>query len=105
MFSSRACELVSVEMKHMILSRVIALLILWIPAAYLFHLLMLHNIHEKFAMSGDELKAYYQREAGYLTSPMTTSITAILGLLFVVFFYELVAYVVLSTLQRFSEEY
>jgi len=83
-----------------IISRVAALLVLWIPAAWLYHLLMLHDIHRKLEMSGDEIRTYYSRMAHYLTSPITTSVLAIANLLLVIFFYEILAFVIQTVLQR-----
>ena len=61
---------------------------------------MLHEIHRKLAMSGDELKNYYLQMSHYLTSPITTSVLAIANLLLVVFFYEILAFVIQIVLQR-----
>ncbi len=75
-------------------------MILWIPAAWLYHLLMLHDIHRKLEMSGDEIKSYYSRMAHYLTSPITTTVLSIANLLLVIFFYEILAFIILTILQR-----
>lgn len=90
-------------MKLTILSRVISLLLLWLPASYLYHLLLLHDLHRKMGMSPEELRAYYVRIAGTLASPLVATLMAIIALLLVVFFYELLAFVILMGLQRLTK--
>jgi len=61
---------------------------------------MLHDIHRKLEMSGDEIKIYYLRISHYLTSPITATVLAIANLLLVIFFYEIFAFIIQTVLQR-----
>ncbi|MCE0499726.1 MAG: hypothetical protein LV481_17450 [Methylacidiphilales bacterium] len=90
-------------MKLMIVSRVFSLLLLWLPASYLYHLLLLHELHRKMSMSPEELHDYYVRIAGTLASPLLASLMALSGLLVTIFFYELLAFVILTGLQRLAK--
>jgi hypothetical protein len=64
---------------------------------------MLHDVHRKLEMSGDEIKSYYSRMSHYLTSPITTSVLAIANLLLVIFFYEILAFVIQTGLQQLAK--
>jgi hypothetical protein len=62
----------------MIISRVIAVL-------------MLHDVHEKMGMTGDQLVAHYKEVAPMLTSPIMSAVISLVNLLLVLFFYEIIA--------------
>ncbi len=73
----------------MIVSRVIALFIVWVPASVLFYILMLHDLNEKTGMTGDELVEHYKKIGPMLSSPIVAALLTLVNLLLVLFFYEL----------------
>ena len=87
-------------MNLVIISRVAALLVLWLPGTYCYHLLLLRDVHRKLVMSGEEILDYYRRMEAFFTSPLTAAFLTIINLLMVIFFYEIVSFVLLMALQR-----
>jgi hypothetical protein len=85
----------------MIVSRVIALFLIWVPASVLFYLLLLHDLHEKTAMTGDELVEHYKRIGPMLASPIMAAIVMLINLVLVLFFYEIIAGGLYLVLRRF----